>query len=193
VVRAALDELRKQGIVVRIAGRGTFVLPPKVRQPVDELRGLQEMLGDRLVYELVDASVIPAPTGIAFTLGLPPGTEIYHLERLGRADGVRVVLTSTYIAVSVLPDLMSRDQRTMRRDLDAAGQSPETAIVELSAVAANPVVAALLGIESGEPLLFFRRVLSRADGSPVELCYSHYRSTAITLVSTPKRPTKEDS
>ncbi len=191
VVRAALDELRTQGMLVRITGRGTFALPAKVRQPIDTLLGLQELLGERLVYELVDANVYAAPASIAQTLGLQPGEEVHHLERLGRADGVRVVLTSTYIPVSIAPDLRSWDPRLMRSRLAATGQSPAEAEVELNAVGADSAVAGLLGVECGEPLLFFRRVMRRDDGTPVELCYSHYRSTAITLVANASRPGEE--
>ncbi len=47
------------------------------------------MLGDHLVYEAVEAETVPAPDGIAFTLGLRPGAHVYHLERLAVADGMR--------------------------------------------------------------------------------------------------------
>ncbi len=193
VVREALDELRKEGVVARIAGRGTFVLPSRVQQPLHALRGLQEILGDHLVYEAIDAVTIPAPPGLAATLGLDPGDEVYYLERIGYIDGVCVIAASTYIPVAVIPGLMKQGVPKLRKQLDEAGKAPASADLELSAVAADDAVAGLFGVPVGHPLLFFRRVMYGAGGDPVEVTFTHYQSSSIALVSHQTRASDEEA
>src|SRR6476646_10603696 len=40
--RASLERLRQEGLIRRQSGRGSFVLPPRVEQPVNELASFSE-------------------------------------------------------------------------------------------------------------------------------------------------------
>jgi GntR family transcriptional regulator len=138
-IRAALAQLRDEGLTVTYQGRGVFVREQVMRRKVGadaSWRGILERLGK------VDASQImvrrePCPPEVAELLGLEPGTLVHVRDRLLRAQGEPPDL----ISISWHPD----------------------ALVELAPGLADPSTGGMKGMHEalGLRLHFFDWVSSR--------------------------------
>lgn len=98
-VRKAMDELVRQGLLVRKRGVGTHVASQVVRRrdtlrPLfDELKGAGHQ--PRTTVLTLQASA-PNPQA-ALALGLPPETPLVHLERLRHADDRPLVILRSWL------------------------------------------------------------------------------------------------
>jgi GntR family transcriptional regulator len=187
VIREALDQLRQDGLVVRLQGSGTFALPPKARHRFDELMGLQDSFGDDVTYSGVQLETVAATRALSLTLDVPRGSDVHHIERIAMLNGRPAVALATYLPGALLPDLPRLDLRRLRHHLAERRLTPVTATVSMSAVPADSSTAALLEVPVGYPLLLVRRLLRLADGSPAEVGYSHYNTAILEPVIEQRR------
>lgn len=179
VVREALDQLRQDGLVVRVPGSGTFALPPKSGHRFDELAGLQDTFGNDISYVAVQLETLRATRALSLTLDVPRGSTVFHLERIAALHGRPAVALSTYLPEWLLPDLPELELAHLRRHLAERGLHPSTATLSVSSIAADPATSALLGVEPGTPLLLTRRVLHLRDGRPAEIGYTQYNTAVV--------------
>jgi GntR family transcriptional regulator len=120
-VRAALVQLRSEGLTVSYQGRGVFVREqPASRRKLGTDASWRSIL-DR--WGLTDASVItirrePAPDDVAERLGIPAGTDVLVRDRLLRAEGEPPSLISLSYhpgwIVEQVPDLADPDRGGMK-------------------------------------------------------------------------------
>ena len=94
-VRQAIDSLTREGLLTRIHGRGTFIVPERVEQ---EMRGVYSFTARILDQgripstHILEATQMPVDRDDAQLLGLAPGAAIYRLTRLRCIDGEPVVV-----------------------------------------------------------------------------------------------------
>lgn len=181
-VRQALTELAHEGWVVRERGRGTFVAPPKLTERAFErLSGFFEdmvALGHPPVSQVLRQEVGPADKPIASRLNVAPGTPIVQIERLRFVADEPVVLTTTYLPMSLVPGLEKADltRRSLYEFLEtecrlslARGQRT------IEAVAADERCAKLLRVRKGAPLVLLQSISYLEDGRPIEYYLAHHR------------------
>ena len=87
VVRRALGELQRQGQILSVPGRGTFVAQRTVDKRLHALSGFTEDMrrqGITASSIVLRAELVPAQGGLAETLSVPTGTEVALLERVQR-------------------------------------------------------------------------------------------------------------
>jgi GntR family transcriptional regulator len=163
-VRKALAELERRNLIERRQGRGTTVL----RHTGDTARfhffRLRDLEGTAVVSRIVVLSCDPgeADAAEAADLRLPQGTPIYRLRRLRLVEDTPRIFERCILVAERLPgfhlpqgDLSTELYVHLQR---AHGVTIEHAEEDLSAQAAGPEEAAVLGLPEGKPLLMVQRL-----------------------------------
>ncbi len=111
-VNKALTSLADKGYISRTAGKGTFVLEPKVTKNIgngignsftNDIRSINKKPGAILVeYKVVRAGSLPA---VQERLKLSEEELIHFIYRIRTSDGVRIALSQTHIPCKYLPAL----------------------------------------------------------------------------------------
>ncbi|BCJ40873.1 GntR family transcriptional regulator [Actinoplanes ianthinogenes] len=182
-LRQAISELTMEGRLRAYRGRGTFVAPPKLVQPLalrsytEALREMGRSPGRRVVtVETVPAAALGADLGIAAT------DEVLHLERVLLADDEPLGLESTYLPVARFPGLMDGYDGTgslYQHMIDRYAVTYASAVERIETVLASPREAMLLDTNPAQPMLLMQRVSSDGEGRPIERVRSLYRGDRI--------------
>jgi GntR family transcriptional regulator len=179
-VRQAIQELVFEGRLRRLQGRGTFVAPPKLTQPLQLSSYTSDInaSGMRPSSTLLRAATIPASGEVAGGLALPDGHPVYELERLRLADGEPMALETLYLDAERFAGIDARLTATasvyqLLREGYGVDLAGGTAAIEC--VLASPHHADLLACEPRAPLLCLTQRSWGPDGIPVELVRSVYR------------------
>ena len=175
VVRQALSDLERTGLVTRLKGRGTFVAAPKVSEFVAQtLTSLHEDLtarGERLETRVLRLEVEPVSSHVARMLDLPESEEIVLLERLRYLRGEPLVVTTAYMPYALCAPILELDMserslfETYERELGFQLYRGTRAI---EARAASAEVAHHLEVAEGAPVLAFSGVTYIEDGRAIE-------------------------
>lgn len=183
--RRALDELTREGRLLREVGRGSFVARPAVNLPL-HLTGFTEDMASRGITassRVLRIAEEPADARTAESLGLTEGSPVVRLDRVRLADERPMAIERTTLDASVVPGLADADfaGRSLYRELehrygvlfDAGEQTIRAAIV-------HPEDAAELGVDEGSAVLEFVRVSGRG-GRSLERTVSTYPGDRFEL------------
>jgi GntR family transcriptional regulator len=175
VVRQALSDLDRTGLVTRYKGRGTFVASPKVSEFVAQsLTSLHEDLsarGERLETKVLRLEVEPVSPHVAQMLRLPESEQIVLLERLRFLGGEPLVVTTAHMPYSLCAPILDLDMsdrslfETYEREL---GYQLHRGTRAIESRAASAEVADQLGVAEGAPVLVFSGVTYLEDSRPIE-------------------------
>ena len=179
-VRQALHDLAVEGRIVRRQGRGTFVAPPKVTQPMQLASYTQAMSaqGRRPGSRIVDVAVIDAEPEVAEQLGVGAGSAVVRLERLRYADDEPMAVETVYLDHARFPDVgaeLTADASLYTLLETRYGVVPSGADETIETVLAPPAAARLLGTDTATPMLLLTRSTRDSSGRPVEYVRSLYR------------------
>ena len=124
-------------------------------------------------------------------LGIRRGDRVVHLERLRMADGEPMAIERTYLSAARFPGLKRHLVRlgSLYAALDQEyGVVPVEAEETIETALASPEESAVLGIDTGLPLLLLSRHTRDEGGEPVEWVRSVYRGDRYKFVTTLRRP-----
>ncbi len=187
-VRAALEELVREGYLVRKRGAGTFVAEPKVAKGIDiasfsddmRARGLQP--GSRTL----DLREIAAGARLGRILHVSPAEPILSAKRLRLADGEPMAIELLHVRSSLVPGLSARDLEE-NSFYDLLSSRFEVSIVggtqTVEPTVTNEEESAALGVPLHSPALLFERVTRTSTGEVVEYTSSTYRGDRYRLVT----------
>ncbi len=187
-VRQALVDLVAEGRLVRRQGSGTFIAEPKVTWPL-HLTSFTEAAaanGFAASTELIAAEKVKAEGEVAERLGLRVGAPVVRIERLRLADDRPMAVETSHLSAARFPRLTQHIRKwqslyeLLREVYDV---SPVRAEELIATAPASPREAALLGTETGAPMLVLGRHSRDAEGDPVEWVTSWYRGDRITFVA----------
>jgi GntR family transcriptional regulator len=187
-VRAALDELVREGYLVRRRGAGTFVAEPKVAKGIDITSFSDDMRARGLTPEsrTLDLHVEMAGARLGRILHVSPSEEILSVKRLRLADGDPMAIELLHVRASLVPGLTGRDLEensfydllTSRYDISIVGG---TQTVEPTVT--NEEESASLGVPLHSPALLFERLTRSSTGDLVEFTSSTYRGDRYRIVT----------
>ena len=167
-VRKAVDDLVKDGLLVRRHGSGTFVAKPvaKVQQSLSLLTSFTEDMARRgmnVRSQWLDRGLYAPSPEEMMTLGLSPSERVARVARLRIADDMPLAIERASLAATVLPDPGGIGE-SLYSALEATGNRPVRAIQRLSAKNLSDAEAALLGAAPGSASLNIERISYLATG-----------------------------
>ncbi len=190
-VRQAVQALVIEGRLERVHGKGTFVAHPKVAQPLTLTSYTEDMRarGIEPSSELLSLSTVPADADLATYLNVPLDTDVLAIERLRLANGEPMAVERTHLVQANFPDLANTLTGSLYAVLrERYGITPHSAEQTIETALASPHEAALLGIDTGVPVLLLSRNTYDAAGEPFEWVRSVYRGDRYTFVAHLTRP-----
>jgi len=187
-VRAALEELVREGYLVRRRGAGTFVAEPKVAKGIDITSFSDDMRARGLTpgSRTLELRTIPAGARLGRILHVSPSEPIVSVKRLRLADGDPMAIELLHVRSSLVPGLTAGDLEehsfydllAARWDVSIVGG---TQTVEPTVT--NEEESAALGVPLHSPALLFERVTRATTGDVVEYTSSTYRGDRYRLVT----------
>ncbi|MFI7482894.1 GntR family transcriptional regulator [Kocuria sp. M1R5S2] len=186
-VRRAISDLVREGVLVRVKGKGTFVSHGRVRSDLhlasfnEDMRAAGFIPSTRVVTAV--SAVPPGPA--AQHLGLGAGEPAHLLRRLRLANDAPVSVDESWVAPDLVPDLLSQELTgSLYAILAAAGHPVRQVEQTVEAGAVTEDIAELLEVPPGSPVLVFhRRSFSGEENQdvPIEYSVSTYRSDRYQL------------
>ncbi|WP_028239045.1 GntR family transcriptional regulator [Stutzerimonas azotifigens] len=180
-IRKAMDRLEREGLVVRLRGKGTFARSVEEASPVQaSICGVIENLiamGLKTEVRVHSLLYLKASVEVAEALQIEPGVTVQKAVRVRRHRGRPFSLLTTFVPEEIgrtydRTELMAQPLLLL---LERAGVTVDQAKQTISARLATPEVAQLLEMEPGDALLYIRRVVYDDRGRPVEYVQGLYR------------------
>lgn len=178
-VRRAMQELVSEGLVYRVAGRGTFPTPRDARY-VRQFRSVEDLMALSLDTQLQIVAPLQRRVDLAAAGRLRLDSDVVASVAFGRMyDGVPLCYTRVCLPVDIgrllddVPDLRkagTTSEHTILGLLDARLDTPVLEAEQTISVGAVPAEAAeTLAVPEGQPVLRIDRIYSDSSGRPVEV------------------------
>jgi GntR family transcriptional regulator len=183
-VRQALADLQREGLIFKVAGKGSFVAKPKAFQSLSRLQGFGEAMssaGYETFSQVLSAKRVKASEVVARRLQLKPGAAVFEIQRLRHLNREPISVDVSYFRLPL-------GERLARADLPARdifvilendyGMHLTHAELQIEAISADETLARQLRIAEASPLLRIER-LTHADEQPVDFEFLYYRGDAF--------------
>jgi len=183
-IRQALGDLQKEGLIFKVAGKGSFVAKPKAFQNLSRLQGFGEAMGPsgyETFSQVLSMRQVPASDVVARRLQLALGDAVYEIQRLRYLNREPISVDQSYFPLALGERLAQEDLPT--RDIfvileNDFGLHLTHADVQIEAISADEFLARQLRIAESSPLLRIER-LTYADDQPVDFEFLYYRGDAF--------------
>jgi GntR family transcriptional regulator len=187
-VRAALDELVRDGYLIRRRGSGTFVSEPKIAQELTMTSFTEDMQrrGMRPASRTLELKVVPAGAQLGRLLHVSPSEPVMVAKRLRLADHETMAIETLHVRESLVPGLTAADLQEHsfyellenRYSTSVAGgvQTIEPTVTDIEESEA-------LGVPLHSPAFLFERVSRDSSGEVVEFVRSIYRGDRYRIVT----------
>jgi GntR family transcriptional regulator len=186
-LRAALDDLAREGYLVRRRGSGTYVQLRKIAQELtmtsfsEDMRRRGMEPGSRtlsLTWQLAGAR-------LGRFLNVSPGAEIVVVKRLRLADGVSMAIETLHIPAEVVPGVKPADLEGSFYELLRSRYAIEIAAATqtIEPTVTNEEESAALGVPLHSPAFLFERTSRDETDRTLEFVHSIYRGDRYRIVS----------
>ena len=186
-VREAVRRLKARGVIERERGRGSIVRRPELVQPLGTLYSLfqaVETQGMTQTSEVI-AKDLRLDAAAAEKLGLDPGVELFHLQRLRNADGRPLALDTVWLPPDLGAPLLDADfaHTALYDELEQRLDVRPTAGREvIEPIVPDDDLRELLDLEEDEAVLRIQRT-STVGERRIECRITLVRGSRFTLVS----------
>jgi GntR family transcriptional regulator len=187
-LRAVIDELVREGLLLRRHGSGTYVAEPKIALPLTMTSFSEDMSrrGMRPSSRVVNFELQSAGAKLGQRLNLSPVEEVWVITRLRLADDETMAIEWLHAPRRFLPDLKREDlaQQSFYELLNER----QGIVIARGTQTIEPTVtsqeeADLLGVPVHSPAFLFERTTEGQRGEVVEFVRSVYRGDRYRLVT----------
>ncbi len=180
--KRALNDLAAAGFVIRQRGKGTRVcsqLPVvPLDVPFDDLIENLSQIGLKTQAKILHFAYITAPPNVAKKLNLEENAIVQAAIRIRSYQGKPFSHVMSYVPESIGQTYTKEDleNKLLFHLIQASGVKIERAEHQIAADLADPIVAPLLEVEVGSPLLKVNKVIFDQNNKPVQHLVILYRS-----------------
>jgi GntR family transcriptional regulator len=188
-IRHAMEQLVAEGLIVRVAGRGTFPTPAArsvaaqaagVQARPTRLAGLMENIvsaSRATTVKVLDWRTVAASESVSAALQIEAGSPVRKAVRRRSSREGPLSYITTYMPQSLLAGVSRRALagKPLLQLLEESGVELGRAQQTISARPADAQVAAELGVAIGTALLAVRRLVYDAQDRPVQWLEGLYR------------------
>jgi GntR family transcriptional regulator len=186
-VRAAIDDLARDGLLVRQHGRGTFTSPQKISQEIPAASGLPVPPADGdWLSEVLEFRTESAGARLGQRLHVSPGDDLLYVKRRRIVDGEPMALEEIRLPAAVVPGIAADDfvSGSLYRLLRERHQvDPTDAEQTIAPTVTDAGEARLLGVPLYSPALLFERTTRDSAGRVIEFTRSIYRGDRYQITS----------
>lgn len=176
-VRKATDELIRNGILVSVKGKGTFVCDygENVHLPVRPVIAERTENRHKLLSRTISIETIPAGEAVAKQLRVPAGSEVVRIERVRLLDGKPLCVQISFFNGADVKDVEFTkeylDTGSLFRLLEEKANLVAAFQDEvMRAIGCPPRIAAYLDMEPQAPVIMIFRTAYARDGRVMEYC-----------------------
>jgi len=192
-VRAALDDLVREGFLERRHGAGTFVSEPKIAQELTMTSFTEDMRRRGMVpsSKTLELKTVAAGARLGRLLHVSPSERIVVVTWLRYADRETMAIETLHVSEALVPGLTAKDleQHSFYELLEERfGVIVVGGSQAIEPTVTNEEESAALGVPLHSPAFLFERTTNAADGTIVEYVRSIYRGDRYRLVSDLTRP-----
>ncbi|QNE17003.1 GntR family transcriptional regulator [Kribbella qitaiheensis] len=178
-LRAVVDDLVRDGRLIREHGRGMFVGSPKVAQQITGTHGATYPAAPGTwTSRVLSHATIQAGTLIGNRLGITPNTAVLRIARQRLVNGDPICLETIHVLQEIVPefDVRAIEQSSFYMLLEERyGVIPTDAEQTHAAAAADAIESALLGLPLDAPILILERTTRDQNGRRFEFTRAAYR------------------
>jgi GntR family transcriptional regulator len=185
-VRQAISALVDEGFLQKQQGRGTFVLAPRLAEPLTDpehflLSGFDAADPDHI--RVYSAETVPAPDWITAKLGLRSVENVHKIRKVLSAEGEPVAFRTTFVPVRIAP-------RLPQAELSQPVYALIEKLYDIEAIEADEVIefivadefrADMLSVPVGHPLILVERIIYSDNGDALECSRAYYRADRFRL------------
>jgi GntR family transcriptional regulator len=187
-LRAALDDLVREGYLVRRRGAGTFVSEPKIAQELTMTSFTEDMRrrGMTPASRTLELKIVPAGARLGRILRVSPSEPVMVAKRLRLADRETMAMEALHVRERLVPGLSAKEleKRSFYELLeDRYGIVIVGGTQTIEPTVTNEEESAALGVPLHSPAFLFERVTHAEDGEIIEFVSSLYRGDRYRLVT----------
>jgi GntR family transcriptional regulator len=187
-LRAALDELVREGFLVRRRGSGTFVREPKIAQELTMTSFSEEMRRRGMTPGSRTLSLETTTAGayLGRCLHVSPSERVVVAKRLRLADGESMAIETLHVPESLVPGLEPKDlDRGSFYELlgERYGITIVGGLQTIEPTVTNEEESEVLDVPLHSPAFLFERTTRSENDDIVEFVRSIYRGDRYRLVS----------
>jgi GntR family transcriptional regulator len=191
-VRAALDDLAREGYLVRRRGSGTYVQQPKISQELTITSFSEDMRRRGMVpgSKTLSMETILAGARLGRSLQVSPSEPILVIKRLRLADRETMAIETLHLPEKLVPGLTAKDLSGSFYELLAGryGIHIASGTQAIEPTVTNEEESAALGVPLHSPAFLFERTSLDQHDRTVEFVHSVYRGDRYRIVTELHRP-----
>ena len=187
-LRAVIDELVREGLLLRRHGSGTYVAEPKIALPLTMTSFSEDMArrGMRPGSRVVSFELQAAGAKLGQRLQISPVDEVWVITRLRLADDDSMAIEWLHAPRRLLGDLRREelsDHSYYELLRERRGITIASGVQTIEPTVTSPEEAELLGVPVHSPAFLFERTTTSDGGEVVEFVRSVYRGDRYRLVT----------